>query len=126
MDTMAVHKWLVVQALDEAGLAAAGAARLDLDQEKAKVAERQAAKLDLELARMRGELVSASEICLALAAQDTVVKDRLLSVPMAAADRAAEAAAKDGPQGVARVYTAAIRAALEALASMEVVPVAQQ
>ena len=46
------------------------AGQLNLEQEKAKVARRQAEKLDLELARMRGELVDASEIRAALAAQD--------------------------------------------------------
>ena len=49
------------------------------------------------------------------------MKDRLLSVPAAVADRAVEAAAGDGAQGVARVYDAAIRAALEALAATRVV-----
>ena len=84
--------------------------------------QRQAEKLDLELARLRGQLVDANEIRTALTAQDVVVKDRLFSVPTAVADRAAEAAAADGAQGIARVFDAAIRAALEALAAAQVVP----
>src|SRR4051812_1019180 len=96
-----------------------GAGRLDLEQERAKVAARRAEKLDLELRRMRGTLVNAEEVRGALAAQDVVVKDRLLSVPMAVADRAVEAAAAEGARGVARVHDAAVRAALEALAGAE-------
>src|SRR4051812_40806111 len=95
-----------------------GAGRLDLEQERAKVAARRAERLDLELRRMRGTLVNAEEVRGALAAQDVVVKDRLLSVPMAVADRAVEAAA-EGARGVARVHDAAVRAALEALAGAE-------
>jgi hypothetical protein len=100
--------------------------RLDLEQEKAKVQARMAARLDIELERLRGTLVDARELRAALAVVDGVVKDRLLAVPLAAAERAAEAAAKDGAQGVARVYDEAIRAALTALASMQVVPAVRQ
>jgi terminase small subunit / prophage DNA-packing protein len=95
--------------------------RLDLEQEKAKVAARTAEKLDIELKRLRGSVVDAGEIRAALAATTVVVKDRLLSVPMAAADRALEAA-PGGAKAIAEVYDRAIRAALEALAAEKVVP----
>src|SRR3954453_23871978 len=52
----------------------AGKGRLDLEQERAKLAARQNEKLDLELRRMRGELVSVAEVKAALSAQDVVVK----------------------------------------------------
>src|SRR4051794_26611075 len=102
-----------------------GKGRLDLEQERAKLAARQNEKLDLELRRLRGELVSVAEVKAALSAQDVVVKDRLLAVPMAAADRALEAA-PGGAQAIAGVYDRAIRDALSALAATKAVPATVQ
>jgi phage terminase Nu1 subunit (DNA packaging protein) len=96
---------------------AAGAAeRLDLDRERARLAREQADKVALENARLRGKLVDVDEIKLALAVQDGIIKDRLLMIPQAVADRAVSAA-PDGPAAVARVLETAVRHALEALAS---------
>jgi hypothetical protein len=57
-----------------------------------------------------------------LEAQSTFIKNRLLAVPVALADRAADAALRGGAQAAAWIYDAEIRAMLTALAGAEAVP----
>jgi phage terminase Nu1 subunit (DNA packaging protein) len=125
VDAAAAHKWLVAQALAAAGLVAAGAAPLDLEQQKARHSKAQADRLELEIRRLRGELAPVAEIKAALSAQDVAVRDRLMAVPHACAARVVEAAPK-GEVAVARAIDAEIRAALTALSSAECVPAVRQ
>jgi hypothetical protein len=94
---------------------------LVLEQERAKLAKVQAEKIELELRQRRGKLVDVDEVGQVLAVMDIAIRDRLLAVPMAAADRALEASLTLGAAGIAEIYRVEINAALEALASAEIV-----
>lgn len=76
---------------------------------------------EMEAAQQKGLLVNGPALKAALGQRDIAVKDRLLAVPMAAAHRALEASETLGVEGVAEVYKREITAALEDLASSQLV-----
>lgn len=100
---------------------AAPSDQLDFNVERTRLTKEQADKTELEVRRMRGELVPVAALKSALMLQDIAVKDRLLAVPMSAAERAYNASVTDKVQGIVDVYEREIRDALNDLASTEVV-----
>src|SRR3954447_17474231 len=62
VDTVAAVTWTVARAMAEAGMAAFGAAPLDLDAERARLAKEQADRTAMENERQRGRLVDAYEV----------------------------------------------------------------
>src|SRR4051794_28895985 len=62
VDTVAGIAWIVAHELAAAGLVASGAAPLDLEAERARLAKEQADRASLENGRLRGELVSAVDV----------------------------------------------------------------
>jgi phage terminase Nu1 subunit (DNA packaging protein) len=121
VDTVEAHKWLLNVALAEAGLVAAGEGALDGEQQRARRDKAAADKGELEVRRMRGELVDAAAIERALSVLDVALKDRLLTVPMAAAPEAVDAAREGGPPAAANVIARYLHAALADFAGAEVV-----
>src|SRR5689334_10852543 len=75
VDSVQAVAWVVNQALAEAGLVAAGTGPLDAEQERARRDKGQADKLDLEVRRMRGELLDRATLERALAVIDGALKD---------------------------------------------------
>src|SRR3954447_23789061 len=62
VDTRAAHEWLLGVALADAGLVAAGEGPLDGEQERARRDKASADKTELEVRRLKGELVDAVAI----------------------------------------------------------------
>lgn len=62
-----------------------GGSRLDLQQERAKLAKRQTEKTKIQIEQMKGDLVPANEVSEAWAALVAAMRARLLSIPTKAA-----------------------------------------
>jgi phage terminase Nu1 subunit (DNA packaging protein) len=62
VDTVAAVTWTVTRAMAEAGLVVSGAAPLDLDAERARLAKEQADRAAMENERLRGRLVDAEAV----------------------------------------------------------------
>jgi phage terminase Nu1 subunit (DNA packaging protein) len=120
IDTSEGIAWIVAQRLEELERADSGEV-LDLNAQRARLAKEQVDKTSMENDKARGRLADVEELRLVLEAQDVAIKDRLLAVPTAAADRALDASRARGARGIAKVYDEAIRAALRSLASAKVV-----
>jgi phage terminase Nu1 subunit (DNA packaging protein) len=116
IDTVAGIAWIVAQAMGEQG-----DGPLDERAERARLLKHQANLAEMEEEKRRGRTIDVEETLTALQAQDVAIKDALLAVPTAAADRALDASRTLGARGIARTYDEAIRAAMRALASAKVV-----
>lgn len=112
--------WLVERAVAEAG-GGGGGDDIDLTAERARLARNQADLAEMEVRRRKGELIEAEPLKAALATVHTAVRDRLLMVPSSACHRAHEAAERGGAGAIAEVYRAEIWAALQDIASAELV-----
>src|SRR4051812_5435236 len=73
VDTRAAHEWLVQAAVSAAGLAAAGQAPLDAEQERARRDAAMADRTELEVRRLKGELLDRATLERALAVMDRAV-----------------------------------------------------
>src|SRR4051812_35724516 len=62
VDTVQAVAWVVTRAMTEAGMVASGAAPLDLDAERARLAKEQADRTAMENDRRRGKLVDADAV----------------------------------------------------------------
>src|SRR4051812_45456566 len=121
VDTVEAHKWLLNVALAEAGLVAAGEGPLDGEQERARRDKAAADKGELEVRRLKGELVDRATLERALAVMDRAVVDRLAMIGQSCAAEALDAGQRLGVPGVAEVVDRWVRDALAALAAAEVV-----
>ena len=114
-DTAAVADWRI----NEATVGDAGGSP-DLTKERARLAREQADKAAMENAQLRRELLPADEVKKADESIWATVRDRMRSIPMAAADLCVEEAAKSGSAGVADILRSMIDDALEALGTADV------
>jgi phage terminase Nu1 subunit (DNA packaging protein) len=89
--------------------------------ERARLTKEQADKTELENRAARRELVGRARVESALAVMDLALKDRLLTVPMACAPEALDAAREGGVPAAADVIARHIGAALSDVAGAEVV-----
>lgn len=94
---------------------------LDFNVERARLTKEQADKTAFENAENRKRLVDRHRLEAGLAAQDLALKDRLMTVPMAAAPEAVDAAREGGLSAAADVIAKHISSALSDVASAEVV-----
>lgn len=97
----------------------ADAADAEGETHKSRLLRAQADKAEIETAALRGALVPGSEIARADERAMTALRDRLLAIPNACADRAVEAAGRGGAKSVAGVVRAEIVAAMADLSTAE-------
>jgi phage terminase Nu1 subunit (DNA packaging protein) len=90
---------------------------VSLEVERARLARVQTQKAELDLQAREGQLASVAEIGRTWTAITAAIRTRLLALPRALAERAAQAAQERGATGVERVVHEAVREALTELAA---------
>ncbi len=90
---------------------------LNLDQERARQANRQAKKLDLEIQRREGELAPVAEMAAVVTEILGATRAGILALPAALAEALTAAARDGGPRAVERALREAITGALRELAA---------
>lgn len=87
--------------------------------DQARLLKAQADKAEMDAGRLRGTLVSLDDIAKADERAMSALRDRLLAIPNACADRAVEAAGRSGAKAVSAVVRAEIVAAMADLSTAE-------
>jgi phage terminase Nu1 subunit (DNA packaging protein) len=94
-----------------------GGVPLDLDGERAKLANVQTRRAELTVQRLQGEVIPLTEAASVIIEMFGAVKERILSLPAALAEPLTAAAVAGGPRATERALREAVVGALKELSS---------
>jgi phage terminase Nu1 subunit (DNA packaging protein) len=115
-----VIRWIVEQELKAAGHDPSEVKKLDLNEERARLAKEQADKLDLENKLARGELLRAEDVLKADEVVFAGLRDRIMAV-QSVVPMLCDAALKDGERAMRPILREALTSALEDVGTAELV-----
>jgi len=94
-----------------------GAPPLDLDIERARLADAHRRRVELALQQLQGEVAPVAEMAAVVTEMLETTKTRVLALPAALAESVTAVARQDGPRGVERALHEAVTGALQELAA---------